>query len=204
MAATIVEFDFAPGVTPTLTLFVDGSDVIANTGGDVGAEETNRGGTYLATVDEALSDWHKAYVTIDGTTVPLGWVKLADDTSTYRVVSEFEAVASAVRTNLATELARIDVATSTRNATTPLDAGGVRTAVGLSTANLATLIAATTDILEADNYIDTTPTPWQLVLIKKGTGVLGVGTELLRQNLKDETGTNLNTINDFAGQLVSP
>lgn len=51
-------------------------------------------------------------------------------------------IAAAVRTELGTELARVDVATSTRLAsgsyTAPLDAAGVRSAVGLSAANLDT------------------------------------------------------------------
>lgn len=56
------------------------------------------------------------------------------------------AIASQVRTELATELARIDVAISTRLASAsyaaPLDAAGVRTAVGLGSANLDTQLAA--------------------------------------------------------------
>jgi hypothetical protein len=44
--------------------------------------------------------------------------------------------ATAVRTELTTELARIDVAVSTRGTGTALDAAGVRTAVGLGAANL--------------------------------------------------------------------
>ena len=50
--------------------------------------------------------------------------------------------AAGVRTELATELGRIDVATSTRLATSgytaPLDAAGTRSALGLATANLDT------------------------------------------------------------------
>lgn len=52
------------------------------------------------------------------------------------------AIASQVRTELTTELGRIDVAVSTRLATasyvSPLDAAGVRSAVGLAAANLDT------------------------------------------------------------------
>lgn len=58
-------------------------------------------------------------------------------------------------------------------------------------------------LLEADRYIDTSPTPWQLVLIKKGTGALGVGTELLRQDLQTESGGNVTSISTFVGQQVS-
>lgn len=50
-------------------------------------------------------------------------------------------VASAVRTELGTELGRIDVAISTRGTGAALDAAGVRTAVGLASANLDTQLA---------------------------------------------------------------
>jgi len=54
--------------------------------------------------------------------------------------------ASAVRTELSTELGRIDVATSTRLATSgytaPLDAAGTRSALGMATANLDTQLDA--------------------------------------------------------------
>jgi hypothetical protein len=50
-------------------------------------------------------------------------------------------VASAVRTELGTELGRIDVAISTRGTGASLDAAGVRAAVGLASANLDTQIA---------------------------------------------------------------
>jgi len=50
--------------------------------------------------------------------------------------------ASAVRSNLTTELGRIDVAISTRGTGTALDAAGVRSAIGLAAANLDTQIDA--------------------------------------------------------------
>lgn len=61
--------------------------------------------------------------------------------------------ASAVRTELATELARIDVATSTRLAsgsyTAPLDAAGIRTAIGLGSANLDTQLSTIDSVVDA-------------------------------------------------------
>lgn len=45
------------------------------------------------------------------------------------------------------------------------------------------------DLPQADRLIDKTDTSqWDLVLIKKGTGNLGVGVELLRQELFDVDG----------------
>ena len=67
-------------------------------------------------------------------------------------------VAGAVRTELATELARVDVAVSTRLAgasyTAPLDAAGVRGAVGLASANLDTQLDGLPTAAEnADKYL---------------------------------------------------
>lgn len=58
-------------------------------------------------------------------------------------------IATAVRTELATELARVDAAISTRGTGTALDAAGVRTAIGLASANLDTQLTA------IDDYLDT-------------------------------------------------
>jgi hypothetical protein len=68
------------------------------------------------------------------------------------------AVASQVRTELTTDLARVDVATSTRLATAgysaPLDAAATRTAVGLTTANLDTQLALRTGYKLASDGLD--------------------------------------------------
>jgi hypothetical protein len=66
----------------------------------------------------------------------------ADSARTYDLAPTATVVAAATRTNLATELARVDATISSRNATTPLDAAGTRAALGLSAANLDTQIAA--------------------------------------------------------------
>lgn len=59
------------------------------------------------------------------------------------------------------------------------------------------------DLLEADRYIDTSTTPWNLVLIKKGTGGLTTGTELLRQELKDTTNANITDTTLVIGSSTS-
>lgn len=71
-------------------------------------------------------------------------------------------VATAVRTELGTELGRVDVAVSTRLAsagyTAPLDAAGTRTAVGLASANLDTqiaLLATAANLAVVAGYLDT-------------------------------------------------
>lgn len=67
---------------------------------------------------------------------------LFDSGADVPVVTIADTVAGAVRMELATELARLDAAVSSRLATSgytaPLDAAGVRTAVGLASANLDT------------------------------------------------------------------
>lgn len=57
------------------------------------------------------------------------------------------------------------------------------------------------DLLEATLWIDIAVTPWALVHIKKGTGALGTGTELLRQTLKDTAGVNITTTTQVIGQI---
>lgn len=94
MAATVVEFLAGSGHTLTLKLFALGSDSIANgAGGDAMTEETNREGLYLATVDEALAGIYHAHVfDASGILVRPGYVRLADDTNTYRVEQSYATV----------------------------------------------------------------------------------------------------------------
>lgn len=59
------------------------------------------------------------------------------------------------------------------------------------------------DLLEADRYIDISTTPWNLVLIEKGSGSLTTGTELLRQELKDTTNANITDTTLVIGSSTS-
>jgi hypothetical protein len=63
--------------------------------------------------------------------------------------------------------------------------------------------ASLAELLDADRYIDTTVTPWALVLTRKTTGGPGVGVELLRQRLQTETGANVTSISTFVGRSVA-
>ncbi len=120
MANTIVEFDGPPSATVTLTLFASQSDTIVNGAGDSGTEQTNRGGTYLATVTEALAGWYKAYITISSVTMPIGWVFLADDTNTYTVDRIGSPAGASVSADIATaqiDLTQIKADLSTQTAT---------------------------------------------------------------------------------------
>lgn len=55
-------------------------------------------------------------------------------------------------------------------------------------------------LLEADLYIDTTVTPWAEVHMLKGTGGIGVGTELLRRRLYSTGGSSLTSTETVVGQ----
>ncbi len=63
--------------------------------------------------------------------------------------------------------------------------------------------ASLAELLEADRYIDTTVTPWALVLTRKNSGGPGVGVELLRQRLQTETGANVTSISTFVGRSAA-
>lgn len=65
-------------------------------------------------------------------------------------------------------------------------------------------VTAIRDLLEADRYIDTGQNPWQLVLIKAGTGNLATGTRLLVQNLRSTAGAALVSTDTVVGQSTAP
>jgi hypothetical protein len=82
--------------------------------------------------------------------------------------------------------------------TVTLNAAGVEE----TSTSLAQLVR---DFQEADRYIDTAVSgQWKLVLIKKGTGGLGVGTELLRANLYDVLGSPITNTSTVLGRSISP
>jgi len=87
MAATPVEIIHGiTGLTLTLKLYARGVDTLANGAGDSMTEQTNRKGTYRATVDEALSGTYEAYaVDGSGNVLYTGLVDLEDTTSVYTV-----------------------------------------------------------------------------------------------------------------------
>lgn len=84
MASTPVEF-FAPtGQTCTLSLFAQGSDVLANPLSTAAVERTNAKMTYTATVTEALVGRYDAHVKIGTDWIGKYVVDLLDDTSIHR------------------------------------------------------------------------------------------------------------------------
>ena len=65
------------------------------------------------------------------------------------------------------------------------------------------IVSAVQDLLEADRWIDTGVAPWAFVLIRKGTGPLGTGTELLRQALYDSSGAAINAAATVIGRSIT-
>ncbi len=61
------------------------------------------------------------------------------------------------------------------------------------------------DLVEAARVIDTTVSPWALVLVKKGSGALGTpgAVELLRQKLYDVTGGGVTNANTILGRSIT-
>ena len=148
--------------------------------GAVGSVTGNVGGNVVGSVASVT-----AAVTLP--TIPTNWItangiaadaigasELAADAVTEIAagisIPSAATIASQVRTELTTELGRIDVATSTRLATAgytaPLDAAGTRTALGLATANLDTQLGDlptgaenAAALLDAANGVETGLTP---------------------------------------------
>jgi drug/metabolite transporter superfamily protein YnfA len=64
-------------------------------------------------------------------------------------------------------------------------------------------VTSINDLIEATKWIDTSTVPWALVYIRKGTGNLGTGVELLRQSLYTASGANITTTDDVIGRSVA-
>lgn len=162
MASTPVEFKAPSGLTLTLSLYAFGSDTLANSGGaDACTERTNAKGIYTATVTEAVAGWCDAKILSGSNLVAAYVVNMADDTNTHRCCDLADIYALGGDSQSLTDLKHLadsgyDPATGkiegvklvdtttentdmrgTDNAST-LNAAGVRTAVGLASANLDT------------------------------------------------------------------
>lgn len=72
---------------------------------------------------------------------------------------------------------------------------GVKTAIEAAGSYLDFL----KNVAEGDAMIDTTSTPWQLVIKKKGTL-----TELIRKDIKDVSGNNISAVTTVIGQQTEP
>jgi hypothetical protein len=121
MATQSVEFSAPSGQTVTARLFTAGSDTVVQTASAV-TEATNRDGVYTATFTDAAAGLYRLIATNSGgTLLAQWWVDLTLATATFQA---YEMPVSVVQSGLST-----------------LDAAGVRTAVGLASANLDTQLA---------------------------------------------------------------
>ena len=121
MATQTVEFSAAPGQTVTAKLFSPGSDTVVQTASSVTAA-TNRDGVYSATFTDAAAGVYRLIATnAGGTLLAQWWVDLTLTTATFQA---YEVPISAVQSGLST-----------------LDAAGVRSAVGLASADLDTQLS---------------------------------------------------------------
>ena len=121
MATQSVEFSAPSGQTVTARLFTAGSDTVVQTASAV-TEATNRDGVYTATSTDAAAGLYRLIATNSGgTLLAQWWVDLTLTTATFQ---SYEMPVSVVQSGLST-----------------LDAGGVRTAVGLASANLDTQLS---------------------------------------------------------------
>ena len=121
MATQTVEFAAAPGQTVTAKLFTAGSDTVVQTASAV-TEGTNRDGVYSGTFTDAAAGRYRLIATnANGTKLADWWVDIALATGTYPA---YEMPVSAIQSGLST-----------------LDAAGVRSAVGMASANLDTQLS---------------------------------------------------------------
>lgn len=158
--------DWANVGSPTTSLNLSGttistSQAVASVSGAVGSVTGNVGGNVVGSIGSVATGGIAAASFAAGA---IDAAAIATDaiTSAELAATATAEIATAVRTELATELARIDVATSTRLAsasyTAPLDAAGTRSAVGLASANLDTQIATlatASNLATVAGYIDT-------------------------------------------------
>jgi len=121
MATQSVEFSAAPGQTVTAKLFTAGSDTVVQTASAV-TEATNRAGVYSATFTDVAAGLYRLIATdAGGTLLAQWWVDLTLATATFQ---SYEVPISVMQSGLST-----------------LDAAGVRSAVGMASANLDTQLS---------------------------------------------------------------
>ncbi len=59
------------------------------------------------------------------------------------------------------------------------------------------------DYIEADSFIDSTSSPWQIVLVQRGTGTPTTGVVLARKELRDHLGRPVTDIRQFVASQRS-
>lgn len=184
MATQTVEFSAASGQTVTARLFSAGSDTVVQTASAV-TEATNRDGVYTATFTDAAAGLYRLIATNSGgTLLAQWWVDLTLTTATFQ---SYEMPVSVVQSGLST-----------------LDGAGVRTAVGLASANLDTQLADLPTVAEfeartilAGAYFNpASDTVANVTTVGSVTGSVTVGTN------NDKTGYSLVTTPPTAATIA--
>jgi len=184
MATQSVEFGAPSGQTVTARLFSAGSDTVVQTASAV-TEATNRDGVYTATFTDAAAGSYRLIATNSGgTLLAQWWVDLTLTTATFQ---SYEMPVSVVQSGLST-----------------LDAAGVRTAVGMASANLDTQLADLPTVAEfeartlvAAAYFDAaTDAVANVTTVGSVTGSVTVGTN------NDKTGYSLATTPPTAAAIA--
>lgn len=127
------------------------------------------------------------------------------------IASSFSSIASTLTTiagYIDTEVAAIKAKTDNLPAD-PADASDISASFTSLAATLTTIagyvdteVAAIKKLVEADVLVDTGESPWELVWIERGTGGIGVGTELMRKAVKTTAGNGITDTATVVGQLV--
>lgn len=149
MAAQVIAINAPSGLsTPTLRVFADGSDAQVSGSPFTLVEATNRKGYYTVSFTGTLAGLHLAVLYTGSNPIGAGWVQLVNADGTYTAVADRQSLSVVGRVTANTD----QLAGQTVNAaaavtfpssvgTSTLDAAGVRSAVGLASANLDTQLA---------------------------------------------------------------
>ena len=184
MATQSVEFSAPSGQTVTARLFSAGSDTVVQTASAV-TEATNRDGVYTATFTDAAAGLYRLIATNSGgTLLAQWWVDLTLTTATFQ---SYEMPVSVVQSGLST-----------------LDAAGVRTAIGMASANLDTQLSDIPTVAEfeartilASAYFDpAVDAVANVTTVGSVTGSVTVGTN------NDKTGYSLATTPPTAAAIA--
>jgi len=193
MATQTVEFSAPSGQIITAKLFSPGSDTVVQTASSV-TGATNRAGVYSATFTDAAAGVYRLIATdAGGTLLAQWWVDLTLTTATFQ---SYEVPVSVMQSGLST-----------------LDAAGVRSAVGLASADLDTQLADLPTVAEfeartllAAAYFDSATDPVTVGTNSDKTGysltVTPPTAAAVADAVWDEATSGHTTSGTYGGQIV--
>lgn len=201
-APIIIRLPGLTGLSLTTDLFAYGGaqNAVAAVAGLTLTADTQQADKFWTTTTAGLSGLYEGLVKESTTIRGRYYILMNDSTNLHHAVSEpwmADIAANSVNADLQKILGTLLTETAGQIAGGFKQFFNVASPTG-SVNNVTTI----KDIVEADRYIDTSTTPWRLVLIKQGSGTLATGTRLLEQTLKTEAGANVTNISTFIGQIV--